>query len=94
VSLKSIVFKIDFWLPEIRPVFAWYDFWIGLYWDRKKRRLFLFGIPCLGFVFDWSNTLPCVPVVDKPWEAQMKQECDSRATKARIEHGIRKELGP
>ncbi len=37
---------------KIRPVFAWYDLWLGVYWDRKLRCLYamipMFGI-CVEF---------------------------------------------
>lgn len=29
-------------------IFAWYDFWIGVYWDKKNRYLYIFLIPCIG----------------------------------------------
>lgn len=38
---------------RIRPIFAWYDFWIGLFWDREKRRLCVLPVPCCGMVFDF-----------------------------------------
>jgi hypothetical protein len=31
---------------KIKPFFAWYDMWIGAYWDRKKRALYICLLPC------------------------------------------------
>jgi len=35
---------------KIRPIFAWYDLWIGAFWDQAKRKLYVFPIPCFGLV--------------------------------------------
>ena len=40
-------------MPRIRPMFAWYDFWVGAFVDRAKRRLYVFPLPMLGFVIQW-----------------------------------------
>ena len=32
----------------IRLFVAWYDMWIGAYWDRKSRALYLLPLPMLG----------------------------------------------
>jgi hypothetical protein len=34
-------------------VSAWYDFWIGWYWNAAKRRLYVLPVPCLGFYIDF-----------------------------------------
>ena len=35
---------------RIRPIFAWFDFWVGLFWDQKKQWLYILPIPCFGVV--------------------------------------------
>lgn len=40
---------------RIKPIFAWYDFWIGGFYDQKKRRLYVFPIPMFGFM--WSGPM-------------------------------------
>lgn len=34
---------------RIKPIFAWYDLWVGLFYDRAKRRLYVFPVPMFGF---------------------------------------------
>ena len=40
---------------RVRPIFAWYDLWVGLFVDLKKKRVYFFPVPTLGLVFDWSE---------------------------------------
>lgn len=38
-----------------RPIFAWYDLWVGAYWDRDRRRLYILPIPCCGVVIQFGD---------------------------------------
>jgi len=40
---------------KIKPLFAWYDLWVGAFWDRKLRRLYVLPLPCLGFVIQFNK---------------------------------------
>lgn len=31
--------------------FAWYDLWVGAYWDRKQRTLYVCPLPTLLITF-------------------------------------------
>lgn len=35
---------------SVRPIFAW--FYAGWYFDRKKRDLYIFPLPMIGFVIE------------------------------------------
>lgn len=35
---------------KARPIFAWYDLWVGVFIDRPKRRVYIFPLPCIGIV--------------------------------------------
>lgn len=34
---------------------AWFDFWVGAYWDRQARKLYLLPLPCLGIVITFRR---------------------------------------
>lgn len=36
-------------------LFAWYDLWIGFFWDQKKCALYFLPIPCCGVVFSFPK---------------------------------------
>ena len=38
-------------------IFAWYDLWVGAYWDRVHRRLYVLPVPCVGFVFQFAKPI-------------------------------------
>ena len=40
---------------SVRPMFAWYDLWIGAFWDGNKRRLYIFPLPCIGVRIDFGD---------------------------------------
>lgn len=43
---------------KIRPIFAWYDLWVGAFWDRTKRRLYILPLPCVGVVIQFATEEP------------------------------------
>lgn len=40
---------------SIKPIFVWYDLWVGAFWDRHKRRLYIFPLPMLGIVVEFGR---------------------------------------
>ncbi len=54
---------------RVRFIFAWYDLWIGAFWDRKSRKLYILPLPCIGVVID------CRPALDieqeREWDAMI-----------------------
>lgn len=49
---------------KIEPIFAWYDIWIGVFWDRKQRILYILLIPMLGLKISFPRPAPVDKTVD------------------------------
>lgn len=45
-------------LPKVKLIFAWYDLWVGAFWDAGKRHLYILPVPCLGVVIQFKETQP------------------------------------
>lgn len=48
---------------KVRLFFAWYDMWVGVFYDRNKRRIYVFPVPMLGIV-----------VQLRPWQCRHRWE--------------------
>lgn len=44
---------------KVKPIFRWFDFWIGLYWDRRNRHLYVMPLPMLGFRLSFRFRYRC-----------------------------------
>lgn len=50
---------------SVKPLFAWYDCWVGIFWDSRKRKLYILPLPCVGLVFEFPmrhNKVSATPV--------------------------------
>ncbi len=37
--------------------FAWFDLWIGIYFDLSKKRVYVLPVPCFGVVIEYTATI-------------------------------------
>ena len=38
-------------------LFAWYDLWVGFFWDKKNRWLYILPLPMLGVVLKFGKKI-------------------------------------
>lgn len=38
---------------KIRPIFKWFDMWIGVFVDTRKRRIYFLPLPCVGIIVEY-----------------------------------------
>jgi hypothetical protein len=54
---------------RIKLIFAWYDLWIGFFWDSKKKWLYIFPIPMFGMILklkkESKELLPSAPKIEE-----------------------------
>ena len=63
----------------IRPIIAWYDMWVGMYWDRRLRRLYVLPLPCIGFVVQvWQLDRSEISRVMAERDAAIRERDDAR----------------
>lgn len=55
-----IIMVLDIWASVTgrysEPVVAWFDCWIGLFYDVQRKRLYIFPIPMVGLRIDLRAT--------------------------------------
>jgi hypothetical protein len=37
----------------IKLLLAWYDIWVGVFWDRQRRKVYILPLPCIGIVVEY-----------------------------------------
>lgn len=43
------------YLPKLQLLFAWYDIWIGFFWDSKKKWLYVLPLPMVGLIIKFNE---------------------------------------
>jgi len=42
---------------KIEFIFKWYDFWVGIFYDKNKKWIYILPIPMIGIIIKIKNGL-------------------------------------
>lgn len=74
---------------SIKPIFRWFDLWIGVFIDTKKRIVYFFPVPMFGFMI----VLP-KPEIELPPMEQVIAEVEAEKERQRIARLYERRLSP
>lgn len=63
--------------PYFRFVAKWYDFWVGVYWAKETRTLYVLPVPCLGLSWTFGVGATATRMADVT--ASLKKQVDKHA---------------
>jgi hypothetical protein len=73
---------------KVEFLFAWYDLWIGIFWDKKKRALYILPLPMVGVVIKFQTTAERDKRIYRDWMGLLSdKEKQSYITKLLRHHG-------
>jgi len=58
---------------KARIIFKWYDFWVGFFWDRHKKMLYIFPVPMLGIRLAFNKEEDRMSSYDTPDTVEPKE---------------------
>ena len=56
VTAMDVFDRVRCW--QMKVFFAWYDFWVGCYWDRRMRVFYVCLLPMVVIRVSWLNLGP------------------------------------
>jgi hypothetical protein len=59
-------------MPKFSFIFAWYDLWIGFFWDREAHWLYWFPLPTVGIVLKFRPKI----TMYQPYDGTRKNYVD------------------
>lgn len=57
VEMREAAERRTGWMsvPRLKWVVAWWDFWVGVYVDRERQRVYVLPVPMLGVCVDFGR---------------------------------------
>lgn len=58
IYITMLIIEATFTYKETWEIkFRWYDIWVGFYWDRKNKWLYICPFPCIAVVIKFDTWL-------------------------------------